>query len=54
MLAQVVDDPWGPLKLVGGKGGGASDYAWVTRQELVGGYLGDARLADLLPRMLSE
>lgn len=49
--AQVVDDPWGPLRLP--KGSPATDYAWMTCQEAAQ-HMADARMADLLPRMLSS
>ncbi|GIL42575.1 hypothetical protein Vafri_540, partial [Volvox africanus] len=49
MLAQAVDDPWG-LRLV--EGSPAKDYAWVTKQELLSTYLSDARLRELIRKML--
>ncbi|KAJ9509830.1 hypothetical protein QJQ45_011572 [Haematococcus lacustris] len=52
MLAQVVDDPWGPLNLV--PDSGALDWAWVTRREATAEYFKDARMAELLGRMLPE
>jgi hypothetical protein len=54
MLAQVVDDPWGPLVLAKGAQGGsaATDHAWVTRREAAAQYFRDARMSELLGRML--
>ncbi|KAJ9509100.1 hypothetical protein QJQ45_001581 [Haematococcus lacustris] len=52
MLAQVVDDPWGPINLV--PDSGALDWAWVTRREATAEYFKDARMAELLGRMLPE
>ncbi|GIL86979.1 hypothetical protein Vretifemale_15169 [Volvox reticuliferus] len=49
MLAQAVDDPWA-LRLV--EGSTAQDYAWVTKQELLTTYLSDARLRELVRKML--
>ncbi|GLI69204.1 hypothetical protein VaNZ11_013777 [Volvox africanus] len=49
MLAQAVDDPWG-LRIV--EGSPAKDYAWVTKQELLSTYLSDARLRELIRKML--
>ncbi|GFR40799.1 hypothetical protein Agub_g1416 [Astrephomene gubernaculifera] len=50
MLAQAVDDPW-DIKLA--EGASAREYAWVTKRELLsGGYLADARLRELLSKML--
>lgn len=56
MLAQVVDDPWGPLTLnkTGHVGAPPTDYAWVTRDEAVATYFKDARMGELLTRMLPK
>jgi hypothetical protein len=51
MLAQVVDDPWGPLHLP--KGSTATDWAWVTREEAIQEYCKSARMGELLRNMLS-
>ncbi|KAG2433482.1 hypothetical protein HYH02_012600 [Chlamydomonas schloesseri] len=49
MLAQVVDDPWDTQLLPGA----AKEFAWVTKQELLTGpYLADARLKELVSKML--
>ncbi|EFJ41701.1 hypothetical protein VOLCADRAFT_121613, partial [Volvox carteri f. nagariensis] len=50
MLAQTVDDPW-DIRLV--EGGPAQEFAWVTKQELLETYLSDARLRELVSKMLS-
>mmetsp|Transcript_16042 Transcript_16042/g.27586 ORF Transcript_16042/g.27586 Transcript_16042/m.27586 type:complete len:273 (-) Transcript_16042:251-1069(-) len=50
MLAQVVDDPWGALRLP--EASSATDYQWLTSQEAAQ-HMADARMQDLLPRMLS-
>ncbi|KAG2442358.1 hypothetical protein HXX76_002444 [Chlamydomonas incerta] len=48
MLAQAVDDPWDTQLLPGA----AQEFAWVTKQELLGSYLADARLRELVSKML--
>ncbi|KXZ44289.1 hypothetical protein GPECTOR_70g520 [Gonium pectorale] len=49
LLAQAVDDPWDTKVATAG----AQEYAWLTKQELLtGGYLTDARLRELVSKML--
>ncbi|KAG2498162.1 hypothetical protein HYH03_003919 [Edaphochlamys debaryana] len=49
LLAQAIDDPW-DVRLAAGAA--ASEFAWVTKQELLGSYLGDARMRELVAKML--
>lgn len=53
LLSQVVDDPW---VVALSAAADAADYAWLTKAELLaadGGYVRDARLRELLSKMLA-